>query len=82
MQEQRGRDAPAQGLEQGCGIFVSEKDDQSDIRHAFFRYPAGINGLNGEIFVSCFLVRFERQLYGSEDDRKISYVACCHGCDK
>jgi hypothetical protein len=54
---------------------------QVDIRHALF-YLAGIDESNGEIFITCFLVRLERQLYGLENDRRISHVTCCHGYDK
>jgi hypothetical protein len=69
------------GTEEGCGIYASERR-QVDIRHAPFFYLAGIDELNGEIFITCFLVRLERQLYGLENDRRIGHVTCCHGYDK
>lgn len=65
------------GTKEGCGIYASEKDDQSCLF-----LPCGIDESNGEIFINCFLVRLEWQLYGLGDDRKISYVTCCHECDK
>lgn len=48
---------------EGCGIYASERR-QVDIRHVFFFYLAGIDESNGEIFITCFLVRLERHLYG------------------
>ena len=72
-------DAAAQGRRRAAGYTQARKTTSQIFVMPFFY---GIDESNGEIFINCFLVRLEWQLYGLEDDRKISYVTCCHECDK
>ena len=66
-------DAAAQGRRRAAGYTQARKTTSQIFVMPFF-YLAGIDESNGEIFTNRFLVRLERQLYGLEDDRKISML--------
>lgn len=76
----RGRGAAAQGRRRAAGY--TQARETSKYSSCLFFNLAGIDELKGKIFTTCFLVRLERQLHGLENDRGISHVTCCHGCDK